>query len=244
MLPNKLVWNYEDCTDTYLANFGDKIMHILPYLASHLTMFGDCFFTIEDMITSSGLTPKSGAGKINSVFKDILVDLQWERIIVTDTDISSASITSFICCKFTMPIMKASKGKNTQFFPVAYSSYSAIMGYKGDLSKILLLKTFFYINARLSRREYQPYEEYVGGRANTFYDSYSAICKDLTMAEETWNLYINELKSLDLIYFDNVGLVRRAGNSQTANNVYCIDKAELVMALTQSEFFYKTNGIL
>jgi hypothetical protein len=241
ILPNKLVWNYEDNEDTYLVKYGDKILHIFSYLARRSTMFGECFFTIENLIIDCGLTPKTGVGKVNNNFREILVHLQSNGIIVTDTDIKTVGTSRYICSKFNMPIAKDRKN-NTQFFPIDYNSYLKIMNYEGNLNKLLLLKVFYYINARISRRESSPVTEYCGGKASTFYDNYNSICDDLKIAVETWNSYIKELQSLDLVHFDNIGLVRKSGSSQTSNNVYCIDKAELHEALKQSKLYYKTNG--
>ncbi|MBU3112139.1 hypothetical protein [Clostridium lacusfryxellense] len=250
MIPNKLIWNNEDRTKTYTQEYGDKILHIFSYLQRMTNNFGETYFTMEDMIINCGLKVDTHKGKSFSQFKDILIDLKKKDIIETTIDFDNIKVVTLIKCKFNMPIEK-SNGKNTRFFNVPHKSYLAIMdNYIGKLNKMNLLKTYYYISSRLSRREIKIVDgkkrtndiRAFGGKAECFYDSYEAICKDIDVNENTWGLYIKELNEIGLLYYDNVGIVKKNKESHSANNVYCIKEAELVDALKQSKLFYISSG--
>ncbi|MGY0372496.1 hypothetical protein [Clostridium sp. JNZ J1-5] len=223
--------------------------------------FDKTIFTIKDMITSCGLKPKSGRdkdgnGKVNIQFKEILSDLQSKGIIETHKKLKleNVNIDTYINCTFNMPIDKdPDNNNNTNFFTILHENYLEIMDrYSGKLNKLTLLEVYYYINARLSRREVITYDgkrmsndiQVNGGKAECFYDSYGSIVKHLKITENTWNIYIKELQSMGLVYYDNIGLVKKDGRTHIANNVYVVDENELSEALKQSKLFYETNGFI
>jgi len=244
MLPNKLVWDYKKGNDTYLAEYGDKIVHIFSFLEKMKTVLGKTYFTIEHMITDCGMTPKKGTSSTNKSFRNILTSLKSKGIIMTSVDMDTVRVSTQICCKFNMPIDKDKDNKNTRFFPIAHSSYLRIMdSYDGERNRLILLKVFFYINARLKRRSQA--EKDIGvtdGKSECFYDSYSNVCYDLEMSEATYNEHIKELQEIGVLFYNSIGLVKKGSAKQIANNVYVIDEKELKEALEGSKKYYKTNG--
>lgn len=253
MLPNKIVWNHENRKDTYLYVYGDKILHIFSYLDGMTNRFGKTVFTMENMITSCGLVPKTGKKGMTNLFREILINLELKGIIETKIDFNIIKVKDNITCILNMPVLKTVKApiRNINFFNVTHSNYLEIMDrYTGKLNKLTLLKIYYYINARISRRNIVVIDNKVmsndiqcsGGKAETFYDSYEAIAKELGIAEDTWCTYIKGLNILQLLFYDNIGIVKKGEVSYTANNVYCINQNEIKEALNQSELYYISNG--
>jgi len=252
MLPNSLVWNYKNSNNTLTVKYGDNIVHILSYLSACTNRLDTTVFCLKDLIEFCGLTPKNGANKTNERFKQVLLQLQQDNIISDcNVDLTKVKVTDCISCKFNMPIQKDKNGNNTQFFTIDMDNYISIMQYQGKLNNITLLKVYYYINARVSRRENITIDGQVhkrdninvdAGKANCFYDSYINICKDLNMTENTYNKYIKQLHDMGLIYYDNIGLVKLNNRTNVANNVYCLNVDELPEALKQSRLYYLDNG--
>lgn len=252
MLPNKLVWNYQNIEDTYLHSYGENILHILTYLDCMTNRLGKTFFTIEHMITTSGLKVDTHKGKSFYQFKNILADLQSKGIIETDIDLNKVNVKEGIYCILNMPIDKDINNNNIKFFNITRDKYLEIMDrYSGKLKKLTLLKVYYYINSRIERRKsiitsdgkrLSNDIEVFGGKAECFYDKYENISKDLKISEDTWNLYIKELQNMELLFYNNIGKVKKDNKSHNANNVYCIDKSELSEALKQSKLYYLDEG--
>ncbi|MCD3217860.1 hypothetical protein G8S55_11590 [Clostridium botulinum C] len=245
MLPNNLVWNYWDKNDTYLKTYGDKIIHIFSYLECCTNKFDKVVFNIKDLITLSGMTPKSGKGKTNEQFKDILESLRLKGIIESNTNFNKLEISEYINCSFNMPISCDKDGSAYHFFTINVEDYLNIVDrYLGKLNKLILLKVYFYINARISKRNTAGSRQIVitGGKANCFYDSIDNIISDLKIAKETWDKYTKELKKLGLIDFDNIGKVIKDRKITTATNVYVVDSMELQEGLHQSCIYYRDKG--
>jgi len=250
MLPNRLVWSSKN-EETLLHTYGEKIVHILPFLDGATNRFGKACFTIEDMILSCGMIPKTGAGKVNSQFKDILIDLQSKGIIETTMNLEAVKMKEGIKCTFNMPITKDENDNNVEFFMLDYEAYLEIIDrYEGERSKIALLKIFCYISSRIRNRNSIREGSKIdtsnitvnGGKAECFYDSYYKVSQDLMIAEDTWGTHIKELKDMGLLFYENIGKVEKNGHITNANNVYCIKEDELPQALKQSKDYYRNDG--
>lgn len=243
LFPNIIVWDYKKKNKyTYLSEYSNKVLHVFSYLAIMTNRFNETHFTIDDLITKSGMTPKNGVGKVNNQFRSILSGLQNKGIIITDVDFSTIKINALICCRFNMPFEKE-KDKIKNFFPITYGNYLKIMEYSGQTSKLKLLEVFYYINARLKRKSSAEIKSH-GGKAETFYDTYSVICNHLNITETTLRSCIKELQSMGLLYFDNIGLVKKKGStcSKISCNVYCLNEMELKEALIESKQHYLNIG--
>lgn len=232
-LPNNLIWDSENTKSTLMHNYGDEIIHILTYLDTSTDRLGVIRFTIEDMILSCGLTPTRGKGRINERFINILKKLIDEKVIeIIRGDINKIKVAEMITCILHMPLRE----DGFEFFPLFHNHYKKIMNCQED--RILLLKLYCYISARLKRKANKD----VGEVAECVYTSYDTICKDLNISESTLIKYLNILKDYEIIYFDNIGTVRKENKTQEANNVYCLKKSEISKALRDSELYYLSEG--
>lgn len=252
MFPNYLVWNWEKSTNTLLQLYGDKILHILSYLDCCTTRIGDISFSIENIITTCGLVPKSGKGNINEQFRCIIADLIDKGIleIKNNKDISTCKINDFIRCQYT-PFIETETLKG--WFPVYHDNYLKLINDNTDINKLIALKIYYYILARLNRRDTHYTKEgeklnnkieVTGGKAEVFWDGYDFICKDLDISDNTLNKYLKYLNGLNLIYYGNVGMVQKDDIKKQANNVYAINETELEYGLKQSELWYEDKGYI
>jgi len=252
--PNYLVWNHQDSTNTLLREYGDKILHILSYLDCCTSRVGNISFSIEDIIITCGLVPKSGKGNVNEQFRIIIVNLVDKCIlqIKNDKNIDTCKIGELIRCDYNpFTITEDLKG----WFPVYHDNYLKIINDDDntDINKLVALKIYYYILARLNRRDTHYTTEgekltsnivITGGKAEVFWDGYNSICEDLNITDNTLNKYLKYLKSLNLIYYDNVGMVQKDDVKKQANNVYAIDETELEYGLKQSELWYEDKGYI
>lgn len=262
MLPNKLVWVYENREDTYLYKYGDKIINIFTYLQGKTDSFGGSSFTIKDLIVNSGEQPKRGKNKNIEQFRNILINLEKKDIIQNviidsnidnDKTLENCKITDYICCTFNITIEKDENNNNINFFNIDVKKYIKIMCfYKGKCNKLTLLKIYYYINARLKRRKNIEINgkkmntnniEINGGKAVEMHEKLNNIARDLNITEKTLIKYLKELKNMNLILYGNIGKVQKDGKITTANNVYCLNnESELKEALKQSKLYYLKNG--
>lgn len=261
MLPNNLIYDSQGKDNTLIKKYkSDKVIHILSYLDLYTNRLGKSIFSIKDIIVTSGLIPKTGKNNSIEQFKNILVRFQEDNIIQfnqTDKiDLSKVKLNDMIKCEFNMPIVKDIDESNINFFCINHDKYLDLMdNYTGKLNRITLLKIYMYIVVRLSRRENiivkdENNNDYKlvndinvhGGKAECFYEEYNKICRNLEIAKDTLNVYLKELNKLGLIFYDNIGLVKKDKYIHPANNVYCIDKDELKEALKQSALYYQEEG--
>lgn len=241
-LPNQLVWSYKEDEYTLIDTIGDKVLYILPYLDLSLNRLNMCNFSLEDIIVNAGYKLKTGKDSINNQFKTTLQELQLREIIYTNTDFNNVKPKELISCMLNIPFKKKDDD-DTEFFTITHDNFLKILSDDSKLDKITLLKIYFYINARLSRRveEDIDFKHYVGGKSNSFYGTYDTICKDLKITDTVLTKYLKRLQELELVFFDNIGLLQDLleGTIYTANNVYVIDKKELEQALKESKLYYK-----
>lgn len=239
MINKKVVWNDENRKDTFTYEYGEKIPYILSYLDSNINRVGQCKFSIEDMVMCSGLKSRTGKGNSNEQFKKILIDLQVKKIIECNKDISLIKASELITCKFNMLLQKDSEGNNCNFFTVETEKYINIIESDTKLNKLTLIKIYYYILSRLWNRNDNG--NYVGGRAEVFYDNLNSISDDLFIATDTFNEYVKELNRLQLIFIGNIGLVTKDGKTKMANNVYSKEIIELKRGLEISKLYYIDN---
>lgn len=240
-LPNNLIWSYTDEEYTLVDKLGDKVIYILPYLDLMTNRLNICNFSIQDMIVNANYKMKTGKNSINNQFKTVLQELQLREIILTNTDFNTIKPKELISCTLNIPFKKKDDD-DTEFFTITHDSFIKIINDDTNLDKITLLKIYFYINARLSRREESMDDKhYMGGKSNSFYGTYSTICKDLKITDTVLTKYLKRLQELELVFYDNIGLLQDLldGTIYTANNVYVVDKKELEQALKESKLYYK-----
>lgn len=241
-LPNNLIWSYKEDKYTLMDTIGDKVLYILPYLDLMTNRLNMCNFSLENMIINAGYKVDTHKNKSVEQFKTTLQELQLREIIYTNTDFNNVKPKELISCMLNIPFKKKNDD-DTEFFTITHDNFLKILRDNSKLDKITLIKIYFYINARLSRRveEDIDFKHYVGGKSNSFYGTYYTICKDLKITDTVLTKYLKRLQELELVFFDNIGLLQDLleGTIYTANNVYVIDKKELEQALKESKLYYK-----
>lgn len=219
MLPNNLIWDKES---TMIKEYGEKVSYVLSYLDSNVNRLNKCTFSIEDIILTCGIAVKTGKGKSIEQFKVLLLQLQESGIITnTNIEIEKAKIHDYISCEFKMPIEQKEE-KNVNFFMIERDKFIDIITSDTKSDKCNLLNTYYYIMARINRK------------CGFFYDTQEIMSSDLSVSKTTLNKYIDELKNLRVIYYDNIGLV----DGKKANNIYSDTQEGLNKGLESSGSYY------
>lgn len=219
MLPNNLIWNKEN---TMIEKYGEKVSYVLSYLDSNVNRLDKCTFSIEDIILSCGIAVKTGKGKSIEQFKELLLQLQEDGIITnTNIEIEKAKIHDYISCDLKIPFEQKEEN-NVNFFMIERDKFINIITSDTKSDKCNLLNTYYYIMARINRK------------FGFFYDTQEIMASDLGLSKTTLNKYIDELKNLGVIYYDNIGLV----DGKKANNIYSDTKEGLNKGLESSGNYY------
>ena len=237
---NKVVWNTKG--DSMITKYGDKILQIILYLEENRNTRGISLFSLEDMIISMGYTPNRAKGKINDKVKKILDNMQKDGLLVSDCDLGSIKPTEFI--KARLVINEVEEG----YFPVEYKVIDTIYNNETKCDKSTLLKVQCYITARVRRLESDAHIEanehgnWVGEKVEyTFFKQEEAM-RDLKIDSHTWQDAIKELKELGLLFYNNIGQVKKGNLIITAGNCYCLDAKFLKGMDKCSRAWYKQNG--
>lgn len=209
LLPNNLFQPPNKDTKSLYQEYKDhKILLVMDYLHVNTNRFGISIFTFEDMITFYGLKLKTGKGKMNQQFKDMIEFLQFKGIISDcNVDIKEAKLSQFIRCKYN-GIEKNKEGKNVKFTTVRYEAIDWIISYQDDLiDNVKLLFYYCYLCSRI----YTPLKNdnnirKSGGRANPCFPSYETITSDIGISDKTIKQYNDILVNLNLIRIGNLGL--------------------------------------
>lgn len=247
-LPNNLVWTYEEGEKSLISELNSKTTMVLTDLMFRCNWNGICYFTLEDIIIELGYTPRTGKGKINEQFKEILISLE-DSGFIYDSNVSMKEIKSstFIKCKINSNIPKDEYDNDIQFFRVFYTDFQKVINIKSNLDKDIMLNVFYYINSRIKHRADDDRSmscqvRFGEGKSEYTYFKYTEVTKDLSIAEQTFKEHIDVLKENKLIYFGNIGLVEKDGYTKVSNNIYTIDKEEFEVALMDSEYWHEMNG--
>ncbi|NFT91674.1 hypothetical protein FDF86_04490 [Clostridium botulinum] len=245
-LPNNLVWSYESGETTLTKDF-DKLLVTMCYLDTHVNNISYCCFTLEDLIVKNGFKVRTGKGNSIEQFKSTLLFLQQMGHLDKDLDIVNLKPKEFVSCKYNVAFKQDENENDTEFFRLYYDKFEKIMNSDSKLYKLITLKIYCYTIARMKRNSKEVQEMIDKGMSDDsviecFYDKYINICKDLDISDNTLTAHVEFLEELELIYHDNVGLVKDEYGSHTANNVYAETKENLKRGLTCSRKYYINKG--
>lgn len=246
-LPNNIVWCYKE-GELPLCREDNKLLLTTTHLNFSVNFTGLCCFTLNDMITSCGLVPKRGSGNTIEQFKVALKQLQIMKWLDSEIDFDYIKGNQFIKCNFKPTFIQSEEDKDTEFFKLYHDKYYKIMNNDSELDKAITLKIFCYITARIRRnddidKESREIHNLTDTHVECFYDDYITICKDLNVSDVTYNAHIDLLEELELIYHDNIGLVKQSKfPPYNASNVYAETKEYLKMGLTCSKKHYVDKG--
>ncbi|NMF04339.1 hypothetical protein ACUH7Y_24970 [Clostridium beijerinckii] len=247
MIPNNLVWALEEGEVALIKDY-DKLLVTMVYLDTHVNNIGQCCFTLEDLIIKSGFLARTGKNNSIEQFKSTLLYLQTLGWLDSTLDIADLKPKQFVSCKYEVQFQKEDlTGNSIYYFKLYYDKFKKIMDSDTKLEKLITLKIYCYILARMKRnssdqkesRDTQYWNDTV---IECFYDSYKVICKDLDITDTTFNAHLQLLKELELTFYDNIGLVKDDFGSHIANNVYAETEDWLSQGLKASREYYIGEG--
>lgn len=209
LLPNNLFQPpNKDTKSLYQEYQNHKLLLVMDYLHVNTNRFGISVFTLEDMITFYGLKLKTGKGKMNQQFQDMIEFLQFKGIVTDcNTNIKEAKLNQFIRCKYN-GLDKNDKGENIHFTVIKYDAIDWIISYVDDsIDNVKLLFYYCYLCSRIHTPKKNDTDiRKTGGRANPCYPSYDTITKDIGITDKTIKQYNDILVNLNLIRIGNLGL--------------------------------------
>lgn len=245
-LPNNLVWAFDD-GEVPLIKSCDKLLVVMVYLDIHINNINKCCWTLECMIIDCGFKVRAGKGRTIEQFKTALIYLQSLGWLDASLDIDKLKPKDYVCCHYKVLFAKDSADNDTFFFRLFYNNYNKIINNDSQLDRLITIKIYCYIIARMRRntteaKERRVVKYYEDTVVECFYDSYSSICRDLCIKDNTLTAHLRLLKKLGLLYYDNIGLVKGEFRSHLANNVYAEEEIYLKQGLICSKQYYIDKG--
>lgn len=209
-LPNQLFFVYDnDVIDKSIleqCNYDYKVLLVLDYLYTNTNRKDITMFTLEDMVISCGFKVDNHKGKINDKFKNILINLQESKIIITNIDLSKIKAKEFIKCKIDI-FKKDDNDKDINFIQLFDYEKDKILNYnKEKIDNLKMLYYYCYIKARMFKRAKDDDINVNGGNPEVCFPSYKIINFDLKLTDEVISKYNNILVELNLIRVGNAGL--------------------------------------
>jgi len=237
-LPNSLVWDSKGKREnTYSHEYTNKLCHIWSMFDCLMNRVGTISFSLEMLVTESGVVANPRSGRNVEQYRSILLGLE-EKQFITNTrcNIKTVKYKELILCEYSIPMAVDKDFKDTQFFTVYREDYLKLLQHKTDtkLNKITLLYVYYYLLSRMSNGK--------SGITTYCFPKYEDITKDLDISENTFTSYLKELKILDLIHYGNIGVIIKNGEKKTANNVYCRHVSHLQSALDISKNYWTAEG--
>lgn len=209
---------YQDLND-------DKLILIFDYLYTNTNREGVSIFSINDIVTTYGYKIDKHKGKINDKIKDLILKLVELNYITIDFNIHSVKHNELLKCKINDNLIDYSSG----FAMLLRSELNSILSCE-DLDTLILLKLYCYLKMRVYKRLDNQDLRMVGGKAATCYPTYELINEDIGISEAIIHKYINKLKELKLIAFDNAGVYYHSSNTKNKResaNTYALYKSDL-----------------
>lgn len=235
-LPNSLVWDVGGKREnTYSCEYSDKLCHIWSIFDCLLNRVGTISFSLEQLITTCNMKVDSHKSKSVDQFRNILIGLEEKKFITNaKCDLKSIKPKELITCEYSIPQQVDKDSKDTQFFQVYREDYLKLLNCETKLNKITLMYIYYYLLARMSNGK--------GDTTIYCFPKYEDITKDLNISETTFNTYANELQTLELIAYGNIGLITKNDEKKQANNVYCRHVSHLQNALDISKNYWMAEG--
>lgn len=223
MLPNDLVQSTKDKHSICKIIKDSKVILILDYLYMNTTLRGISIFCLEDMIVELGFKPNNNKGRTNDKFKNILSKLiDFGIICELEKDIYPKKINY---CKLKLNNNPSSDESDISgYFTLSDSEKIKILSLK-DRDNVEILKLYCYLKSKSYKRLENKHVQRTSGRYEGCYPSYGVIENDLEISQNTITNYLKELKNLDLIRYDNNGLIHYKDDKsdiRESNNHYVL----------------------
>ena len=240
-MPNIFVWDYTK-ENKSLIKTNELIPYVYTYLNCREDRLKQIIFNLDMLITSCGKTIQRGKGKSLDSFKNTLKYFQEKEYVYFINPLEDIKPNTIIYAQE----LKQYNNLKRSYFKIDRDKIIVLLNLETELDKIKLLNLYYYINARLNRREnnndLQPDIIRDGGRYEGFSDTLETISKDLNISKPTLVDYLKTLQENELIYFGNIGKISKDGKVKTANNIYCINQSELKEGLKQQKLYYMNIG--
>lgn len=228
---------------SYINRYGDKLLYTISELTLYEDKRGLVRFSIRCLIEGLNMKPKTGKGKINEQFKKIVDTLIEDFILLSDNNINKIDIDKIIKGNLNIPYEVNEDNEHINWFRVEEGDYLKIINSDNKLNKCKLLNIYYYILARIIKRNKEVKDiNITGGYAEVFFDSQDLISKQLDISKDTLRKYIKELTKLKLIYSGNIGKITNGEIVKEANMVYSTNEDELREGLKQSKYFWEDKG--
>lgn len=238
MIPKKIILD-----KNLLKEFDYKLPYVISYLTCTTNKLEKCYFSLEDLIITSGCSLRTGANRTNEKFKNIIRKLIDYELLNLNTNIDKINLTKLLKGRVILPYDINEKGHKINWFSLDMNNYLKIIDSETKLNKMTLINIYFYILARIIKRNDGISNiSITGGMAEVFWEKQDNISKDLSISKQTLNTYLKFLKELGLIHYGNIGKIKRDKIIMEAPNVYAINEDELKYGLKQSLFYWENQG--
>lgn len=238
MMPKKFVLE-----KVYRDRYGDKGFYILSELIISEDKRNDIKFSIEELVTRLGLKVRRGKDGVNKEIKQTIKLMIDDNMIFTNDDINVVKVGGLIRCTLGDIYEINDSMQKVNWFALDIKNYLKILNDTGNLSKFILINIYFYILARIVRRNDNISNiRITGGKAEVFWDSQDFICEELGLSKRTLNIYIKHLQQMKLICYGNIGRLTKNNKIKKANNVYAENEEELKDGLKQSLYYWENQG--
>lgn len=179
----------EDC------DYNPKTLSVLDYLYTNTNRKGISYFTLEDIIKSSGFEFNSKKTKQIKAWKDILVIFQERGLITSSIDMSKIKSTNMYYCNINIDL--------SEKFSILYESEKDIILNQSfeSVDKTKLLIHYCYLKSRMYKRNVS----FNQGKAEVCFPSFVLIEKETKLNQGVIKKYNDILVSLNLIRIDNAG---------------------------------------
>ena len=236
-IPNSFIWQTDSNTI-----IDKNTLYTLIYISFSKNKMNLCTFSIKSLIEYIGISVDRHKGKSLDIFKQSLDILQDNEIILYDTRISKSKISDCISCSLNISFNKNDQNEDINFFKIEFNDFKKIVDCNKN-NKIEVLYTYCYMLSRCGNRKSELCDMTInGGKGNYFFEDYDTICKELNLSRTAFFNIITELQELNLIYFNNIGTIKKNKNVIVSNNVYAKDLLSLEEGLKCSNSYWEQKG--
>ena len=216
-ISNKLFYKLNDNKEESILKVtkDSKTLLIMHNLYLMTDRKGRAITSIDFLIEELGYKVTK---KIQPQVKEILNQLKQLGFIEYEGEIKSYSKI--------MKINTENLNVNDEFFVVEEDELKIISDASDDIREVNnIIKVYFYLKARCYKRGTELC--YAGGQAETTYCSYENISKHTLISEGNIKKYIDILKEINLIDYDNLGKKYKEDNPKLLTdcaNIYALIK--------------------
>ena len=242
-ISNKLFYKLNDNKEESILKVtkDSKTLLIMHNLYLMTDRKGRAITSIDFLIEELGYKVTK---KIQPQVKEILNQLKQLGFIEYEGEIKSYSKI--------MKINTENLNVNDEFFVVEEDELKIISDASDDIREVnKIIKVYFYLKARCYKRGTELC--YAGGQAETTYCSYENISKHTLISEGNIKKYIDILKEINLIDYDNLGKKYKEDNPKLLTdcaNIYALIKIsgkefikdELREGMKQQKYDYEDKG--